>query len=105
MSQTVVEAAESRSPAQQRELLIRYTGYVIVGLVALWAVYEPDRFPDMAAKPLPDRFAGCPWGCYYIEVAAGTGLVTLALAGEVTEWEGRAIQMLQPAGFGAPREA
>ena len=41
------------------------------GVGPLWAVYEPDRFPDMAAKPLPDRFAGCPWGCYYIEVAAG----------------------------------
>ena len=41
------------------------------GVGPLWAVYEPDRFPEMAAKPLPDRFAGCPWGCYYIEVAAG----------------------------------
>lgn len=41
------------------------------GLGPLWAVYEPDRFPDMAAKPVTDRFANCPWGCYYIEVLAG----------------------------------
>ena len=40
------------------------------GLGPLWAVYEADRFPDMAAKPLAERFSGCPWGCYYIEVAS-----------------------------------
>lgn len=40
------------------------------GLGPLWAVYEPDNFADMTAKSLAERFAGCPWGCYYIEVAA-----------------------------------
>ena len=40
------------------------------GLGPLWAVYEPDRFPDMAAKPVTDRFALCPWGLYHIEVMA-----------------------------------
>jgi hypothetical protein len=38
------------------------------GLGPLWAVYDADRFPEMAAKPLPARFAGCPWAMYYIEV-------------------------------------
>jgi hypothetical protein len=38
------------------------------GLGPLWAVYEPDRFADMAAKPLPDRFGSCPWATYHIEV-------------------------------------
>ncbi|MEO8922765.1 MAG: molybdopterin-dependent oxidoreductase [Caldimonas sp.] len=38
------------------------------GLGPLWALYEPDRFPDMAAKPLPDRFGSCPWATYHIEV-------------------------------------
>jgi hypothetical protein len=38
------------------------------GLGPLWAVYDADRFPDMAAKPLPDRFAWCPWATYHIEV-------------------------------------
>jgi len=40
------------------------------GLGPLWAVYEPDRFPDMMAKPVSDRFALCPWGCFHIEVQA-----------------------------------
>lgn len=38
------------------------------GLGPLWAVYEPDRFPDMASKPLDQRFANCPWGLYHIAV-------------------------------------
>ncbi len=38
------------------------------GLGPLWTVYDADRFPDMAAKPLPDRFASCPWATYHIEV-------------------------------------
>ena len=39
------------------------------GLGPLWAVYEPDRFPALAAKPLPERFAQCPWGLYSIHVS------------------------------------
>ncbi|HYW57444.1 MAG TPA: molybdopterin-dependent oxidoreductase [Polaromonas sp.] len=38
------------------------------GLGPLWAVYDADRFPDMAAKPLSARFALCPWATYHIEV-------------------------------------
>jgi hypothetical protein len=38
------------------------------GLGPLWAVFEPDRFADMAAKKLGDRFASCPWGLFFIEV-------------------------------------
>jgi hypothetical protein len=41
------------------------------GLGPLWAVYDADRFPDMAAKPVNDRFALCPWGLYHIEVQQG----------------------------------
>jgi hypothetical protein len=40
------------------------------GLGPLWAVYDADRFPDMAAKPVDQRFALCPWGLYHIEVQA-----------------------------------
>ena len=40
------------------------------GLGPIWAVYDADRFPDRAAKPLNERFAGCPWGLYHIEVTA-----------------------------------
>lgn len=40
------------------------------GLGPLWAVYEADRFPDMAAKPVNQRFALCPWALYHIDVQA-----------------------------------
>jgi len=38
------------------------------GLGPLWAVYEPDAFPEMASKPASERFALCPWGLYHVEV-------------------------------------
>lgn len=41
------------------------------GLGPLWAVFDADRDAAMAAKPLPERFAACPWGLYHIEVQAG----------------------------------
>lgn len=41
------------------------------GLGPLWAVYDADRFADMAAKPVDQRFANCPWGLYHIDVQAG----------------------------------
>ena len=48
----------------------RFDGKVMAvgGLGPIWAVYDADRFPDRAAKPLNERFAGCPWGLYHIEV-------------------------------------
>lgn len=41
------------------------------GLGPLWAVYDADRFPDMSAKPVNERFTLCPWGLYHIEVQTG----------------------------------
>jgi hypothetical protein len=38
------------------------------GLGPLWAVYDADRVPNMAAKPLPERFGACPWALYHIHV-------------------------------------
>jgi len=40
----------------------------IGGLGPLWAIYDADRFPDMASKPVDQRFAQCPWGLYHIGV-------------------------------------
>jgi len=40
------------------------------GLGPLWAVYDADRVPDMAALPLPQRFAACPWALYHVDVKA-----------------------------------
>ncbi|MBV6320641.1 molybdopterin-dependent oxidoreductase [Duganella violaceipulchra] len=38
------------------------------GLGPLWAIYDADKVPEMAAKPLAERFASCPWALYHIEV-------------------------------------
>lgn len=38
------------------------------GLGPLWAVYDADRFAEMAAKPVNERFGLCPWGLYHVEV-------------------------------------
>jgi hypothetical protein len=39
------------------------------GLGPLWAIYDADKVPGMAGKPLPERFGACPWALYHIEVA------------------------------------
>lgn len=41
------------------------------GLGPLWAVYDADRFADMAARPVNERFGSCPWATYHIEVQEG----------------------------------
>ena len=38
------------------------------GLGPLWAIYDADHFPDMAARPLAERFTLCPWALYHIAV-------------------------------------
>jgi hypothetical protein len=38
------------------------------GLGPLWAIYDADNVPEMAAKPLPERFGACPWALYHIEI-------------------------------------
>jgi hypothetical protein len=40
------------------------------GLGPQWAVYEPMQIPEFKDKPLKERFGLCPWGLYYIDVAA-----------------------------------
>lgn len=40
------------------------------GLGPLWAMIDADRIPELAAKPLPERFAECPWALYHVEVLA-----------------------------------
>lgn len=38
------------------------------GLGPLWAVFDPDKIPELAGKPLKERYAQCPWGLYHIDV-------------------------------------
>jgi hypothetical protein len=40
------------------------------GLGPLWAVFDADRIPQMAAMPVTQRFSACPWALYYVEVMA-----------------------------------
>lgn len=40
------------------------------GLGPLWAVFDADRVPEMAARPVAERFGSCPWALYHIEVQA-----------------------------------
>ncbi len=40
------------------------------GLGPLWAVIDPGQVPELAARPLAERFAACPWALYHIEVQA-----------------------------------
>ena len=40
------------------------------GLGPLWAIYDADRVPEMAAQPLAQRFGNCPWALYHIDVEA-----------------------------------
>lgn len=38
------------------------------GLGPLWTVFDADKFADVAAKPVNERFAACPWAAFHIEV-------------------------------------
>lgn len=38
------------------------------GFGPLFALYDADRFPEAAQKPLSQRFTQCPWGLYCIEL-------------------------------------
>lgn len=40
------------------------------GLGPLWAVCDADRVPELAARPLAERFSACPWALYHIDVRA-----------------------------------
>lgn len=43
------------------------------GLGPLWAVFDPMTLPELAARPLPERFAQCPWGLYSVHVSEAAG--------------------------------
>jgi hypothetical protein len=40
------------------------------GLGPLWGIVDADRIPELAAKPLAQRFGECPWALYHVEVKA-----------------------------------
>ncbi|MEX3812777.1 molybdopterin-dependent oxidoreductase [Paraburkholderia sp. BR13439] len=38
------------------------------GVGPLWAIYDADQIPELAAKPLKDRFELSPWGLYHMQL-------------------------------------
>lgn len=38
------------------------------GVGPLWAIFDADRIPELAAKPLKDRFELSPWGLYHMQI-------------------------------------
>lgn len=40
------------------------------GLGPLWAIYDADTIPELASKPLKERFELCPWGLYHLQAGA-----------------------------------
>ena len=43
------------------------TPLALGGLGPLWAIYAADRFPEIASKPVDQRFATCPWALYHVD--------------------------------------
>jgi hypothetical protein len=41
------------------------------GLGPLWTIFDADRVPQSAAKPVKERFSQCPWATYHVEVKEG----------------------------------
>ncbi|WP_426173229.1 hypothetical protein [Massilia sp. TWR1-2-2] len=66
----VIGVGKARS--QRYVLATEFDGAAMAlrGLGPLWAVVDADRVPDLAARPLAERFGESPWGLYHIEVQA-----------------------------------
>jgi hypothetical protein len=64
----VITAAEARTRRYIVATHLDGAPMPLGGLGPLWAVYDADRVPDMAARPLTERFGACPWALYHVEV-------------------------------------
>jgi hypothetical protein len=64
--------ALARAKAQRYIVAIHLDGVPMAlgGLGPLWAIYDADRVPEMANRPVGERFTTCPWALYHIEVQA-----------------------------------
>ena len=60
----------SRAKAQRFIVATHLDGapMALGGLGPLWAIYDADRVPEMASRPVGERFSTCPWALYHIEV-------------------------------------
>ena len=80
-TQIVFHSVDGYMPQVSFDLLRKYD-YILAtqidgmplsigGFGPIFAIYDADRIPELAQKPLAQRFALCPWGLYCIEVVAG----------------------------------
>ncbi|MTW11857.1 molybdopterin-dependent oxidoreductase [Pseudoduganella eburnea] len=67
-----VAVALARARAQRFIVATHMDGapMALGGLGPLWAIYDADRVPEMAGRPVGERFTTCPWALYHIEVQA-----------------------------------
>jgi hypothetical protein len=67
-----VAVAVERAKAQRYIVATRMDGapMALGGLGPLWAIYDADRVPEMANRPVGERFTTCPWALYHIDVQA-----------------------------------
>jgi hypothetical protein len=67
-----VAVALARARAQRFIVATHMDGapMALGGLGPLWAIYDADHVPEMAARPVGERFTTCPWALYHIEVQA-----------------------------------
>jgi len=67
-----VAVAVERAKAQRYIVANRMDGapMALGGLGPLWAIYDADRVPEMANRPVGERFTTCPWALYHIDVQA-----------------------------------
>lgn len=67
-----VAVALARAKAQRFIVATHMDGapMALGGLGPLWAIYDADRVPEMASRPVGERFSTCPWALYHIEVQA-----------------------------------
>ena len=66
----VIDVGTARSQRYMLATELDGAAMALGGLGPLWAVVDADRVPDLAARPLAERFGECPWGLYHIEVQA-----------------------------------
>lgn len=66
--------AVTLAPEQARRFIVAThldgEAMALGGLGPLWALHDADRIPELMARPLSERYAGCPWALYHIAVQA-----------------------------------
>lgn len=63
-----ITVAQARAQRYMVATHLEGAAIALGGLGPLWAIYDADKVPEMAQKPVAERFGACPWGLYHVEV-------------------------------------